>query len=281
MAKTRTELIHCDNCGEDYAATYRRCPFCDAKPGQRFDDEPDYEEPFDDEDGFLPTSQGGKRLAGGRRSGPGLDFGFWIRIALYAVSAIIILAAIWIMCTMVIPKLFPSGEGEAQPSPLPSETAVSPQPSTADVQTPASDSGMEPLPMVPGMGGVVDDPLALDNPDLPPVEPDPIQSPAPVSSRSPASEAPVSSQTPASEAPAVSTSANLNLTDFSINAKYPDPVRLKVTGGEATGWASSNGGVATVSENGTVTGVGNGTATITCTLKDGGKLTCTVRVSGK
>lgn len=26
------ELIHCDNCGEDYAATYRACPFCHTAP---------------------------------------------------------------------------------------------------------------------------------------------------------------------------------------------------------------------------------------------------------
>ena len=24
-------LIHCDQCGEDYSATYKRCPFCNAK----------------------------------------------------------------------------------------------------------------------------------------------------------------------------------------------------------------------------------------------------------
>ena len=25
----RNEMIHCENCGEDYASTYKRCPFCD------------------------------------------------------------------------------------------------------------------------------------------------------------------------------------------------------------------------------------------------------------
>jgi len=29
---TRAETIHCDICGEDYAVTYKRCPFCDGRP---------------------------------------------------------------------------------------------------------------------------------------------------------------------------------------------------------------------------------------------------------
>ena len=32
---TPAELIHCDNCGEDYAATYKACPFCHTAPGGR------------------------------------------------------------------------------------------------------------------------------------------------------------------------------------------------------------------------------------------------------
>ncbi len=373
MATARTELIHCDNCGEDYAATYRRCPFCDAKPGQRFDDydEPDYEEPYEDDEPTAPI-RGGRRLAGGapRRPSNGRGPRFWLRVALYALSAVVILAAIWILCTYIFPKLFPPKD--VQPAPSPSAvvtSAPSPSPSAA----PASDdpNGLEPLPVVD------DDPLGLDNPNLPPVEPDPISSRAPVSpapSPTPgvavtATPAPTASlklssldftlspkyptyqmeiegvgraqatydmanpnvatvsssglitavangntkltvtdkngnsataivrvsgmdaaasQAPASASPSSSPSsapssgeAKLNHTDFTINAAYPDPVRLKVSGGQAAGWSSSDGGVATVSDNGTVTGVGNGTAKITCTLDSGEKLTCTVRVSGK
>lgn len=29
---THSDLIHCDNCGEDYSSTYKRCPFCGARP---------------------------------------------------------------------------------------------------------------------------------------------------------------------------------------------------------------------------------------------------------
>lgn len=45
MAKQQTtsinkkaEMIYCERCGEDYSATYRRCPFCDERPGRRIDD---------------------------------------------------------------------------------------------------------------------------------------------------------------------------------------------------------------------------------------------------
>ena len=34
----KTEMIYCERCGEDYSATYRRCPFCDERPGRRIDD---------------------------------------------------------------------------------------------------------------------------------------------------------------------------------------------------------------------------------------------------
>lgn len=40
----RSETVQCEFCGEYYAVTYKRCPFCDGKPGHRraeeYDDEP-------------------------------------------------------------------------------------------------------------------------------------------------------------------------------------------------------------------------------------------------
>ncbi len=96
MARARTRLIHCDNCGEDYAATYRRCPFCDAKsdPRSKYGSDEDYEEPLDDEDDYLLPRQGGKRLAGGgNRRGPGRGPGVWVRGGLYVLSAAVIIAA--------------------------------------------------------------------------------------------------------------------------------------------------------------------------------------------
>ena len=36
----RPKMIHCEYCGEDYASTYKHCPFCDEVP---LDDE-DFDE---------------------------------------------------------------------------------------------------------------------------------------------------------------------------------------------------------------------------------------------
>lgn len=365
MAKARTELIHCDNCGEDYAATYRRCPFCNNK-AQRQDEYDGYDE-YDD-----TAHRGGKRLAGG----PGL--GDPARIALYALAALVVIVVICVLISVIIPKLVapaPSAAPTPSQSAAPSENAVTAtaQPSQDPAAIDDPDASFHPLPVLDGMGGE-DDPLALDSPYLPTVEPDPVSSAAvsaaPAASQPPAGaapSAPVSSgslklsstdftlspryptyqletglgralvtysvkneavatvsssglvtavgdgnttitvtdqngntasaivrvsgisgqssatQAPASQAPASQTSsggAKLNHTDFSITATYPDPIRLRVQGGEAAGWKSANTNVATVSDNGTVTGVGNGSTKITCTLTDGSTLTCDVHVSG-
>jgi len=73
-------------------------------------------------------------------------------------------------------------------------------------------------------------------------------------------------------------SHNLNRTDFTIKAG--ETFRLRVSG-LTTGltWTIDKTNVATVSDNGTVTGVGKGQAKVTVTW-DGGKATCIVRCSG-
>ena len=55
MATKRTDgprptMIHCEYCGEDYASTYKHCPFCD-------EIEPD-EDYYEDEDEPRPQSGG-------------------------------------------------------------------------------------------------------------------------------------------------------------------------------------------------------------------------------
>ena len=74
------------------------------------------------------------------------------------------------------------------------------------------------------------------------------------------------------------TSAALNKTDITI--KVGEKAQLKVSGvTTALSWSSSNSGVATVASDGTVTGVGKGTATVTVSW-DGNSQKCIVRVSG-
>lgn len=73
-----------------------------------------------------------------------------------------------------------------------------------------------------------------------------------------------------------STSLSLSRTDFTLSKTYPS-FQVKVSGTSSTPvWSIGNSAVATVSSNGTVTYVGKGTTTLTCTV-DGQTLTCTVR----
>ena len=80
-------------------------------------------------------------------------------------------------------------------------------------------------------------------------------------------------------------SLTLNPTSASLYTnRNPETVQLTATltegaSSDAITWSSSNENVATVSETGLVTAVGNGTATITAQVTDNIKATCTVTVS--
>ena len=56
--------------------------------------------------------------------------------------------------------------------------------------------------------------------------------------------------------------------------------RLSPTSGKASKWTSSDPSIATVSSNGTVTGISKGTATISCTVS-GKTASCTLNVRTK
>ena len=72
------------------------------------------------------------------------------------------------------------------------------------------------------------------------------------------------------------TTLSLNRTDFTLSKTYPS-FQMKVSGTSSTPvWSIGNTAVATVSSNGTVTYVGKGQTTLTCSV-DGQTLTCTVR----
>ena len=85
-AGTRQEMIHCDRCGEDYAASYKSCPFCD---------EMEYEEEG--------RPRGGRRLAGNTRGG-GYGGGPSVgRIILTVLSLALIVAAVMIVISIIKP----------------------------------------------------------------------------------------------------------------------------------------------------------------------------------
>lgn len=119
------QLIHCANCGEDYSATYKKCPFCGTRNDPRkaavippapvpkddddFDDGYvfDGQDLFDDEpeDDYESAPRGGKRLAGnGRPIRPEAQVN-WPRLITFLCSLIIIIAALVIVFTIVYPQL--------------------------------------------------------------------------------------------------------------------------------------------------------------------------------
>lgn len=121
----RSDVIRCEYCGEDYSVTYRRCPFCDdmaSRPTPR------------------PTSHSGK---GGRRQIGGVPRSSTpmepVRIIGYALGFILIIAAIYIVYTMLSP-LFGGGSDSSVSSVQSSvSTSVSVSQSQPDVSTSTPD----------------------------------------------------------------------------------------------------------------------------------------------
>lgn len=170
------ELIHCNVCGEDYSATYRRCPFC----GERMDarsasEDEDYDDGyvFDGQDLFddpepdqSAPSKGGKRLAAASGSAPkssgkkSQSSGRydptgpvnWTRLITYGISLIIIIAALIIVFTVIYPMVH-TPDDPVDPTPPTTSTepsdpvTESPEPSTdpgTESPDPSTDPGTEP-----------------------------------------------------------------------------------------------------------------------------------------
>ncbi len=86
--RRNTDVIRCENCGEEYSTTYKRCPFCDEKPGGR---------------SYPPV--GGRRVAGGARASRGGQTNP-LHVAGLVVSLVLIIAAVIIVITTLSPMLF-------------------------------------------------------------------------------------------------------------------------------------------------------------------------------
>lgn len=288
---SRSELIHCENCDEDYSATYKRCPFCGARPdktaytqsfqtsrlqdtgrlhdtgrGRRGEEhapteatgrvatrtrshgrsqpqEDDYR--FDGGDVFDSDGDYEEDYAshGGKRLAPSAWGVSPTRVAGYVFSAVLFVAAILIVALVIVPMVT---KGNVEPPADSNNTAlVDPSDSVSPSQTadPSDDPSSTPTPS--------------DDPD---------SSPSP------------SETVPAGQ---TATSFTLDKTEFTISARYPDPVQIKATllpaGSTGTiSWTSSDPSVVTVDDTGLVTAVGKGSATITATLPGGVTQTCKV-----
>lgn len=257
---THSDLIRCSACGEDYSSTYKRCPFCGDKQSQPQSSAPEDDYVFEggyifdeldaEKEETMQQTRGGKRLASGNKpaGSSSQEPSIWerlnlspVRIIGFLCTLLIIISAILIMTKVVLPMI---NRGSVD---VPDSSSNQNLSQSADPNSDTSPSG---------------DPDV----DTSPVETD---SPEPTES------------IPADQ---TATGLTLNYEEFSISDAYPAPVqitaKLSPSGSTATiTWSSSDESVATVSQNGLVTGVGKGKCTITASIPGGAEATCLVRCS--
>lgn len=133
----RTDVIRCEYCGEDYSITYKRCPFCDDRAGYGGYGGADR----------VPT-RGGKRVATNKRGG-GYGGGMQpVQIIGLVLSFILIIAAIYIVFSVLSPLFSVEGGNASSGSVWSSEVSVS-QPEVSVSQPGGSTSGDVSAPVVP------------------------------------------------------------------------------------------------------------------------------------
>ena len=254
---SRPGLIRCDHCGEEYSESYRRCPFC-----AEYDADVEYETqriraasyggagqssagprtaPSRAASSRSSSGRGGKRVAHSNRRGGGYTKISAGKIIAWLLSLIVIIAAIWIIVTQVVP-LISKGDNvdpDAMNSPGTSQTPpVDPSPVVSDPTPGTSEPG-------------------------PSQEPD--VSPSP--------------QIPAGDTAAGFT-LNENDFSFNDTWPDPITLKVTFSPAGTTAaihWSSSDPDVASVDANGKVShGSKRGTATITASMANGVKQTCKV-----
>ena len=243
-AGSRSEVVRCPNCGEDYSVTYKRCPFCDEKnlPQEEYYDEPDDEYSEGEDDDEERPRKAGKRVVGGARRGGGYGGGGFgvLRVLGTILSLGLIVAAVWIVFNVISPMV---GRSNIEPTPdvLPTPTPVA-TPTTPATGEPTDTDAPIVIP------GVTDEPIAT-----PTVTP------------------PVSSATP-------NGSLKLSREDFTMQS-VGETYTFKATGASGVvTYKSDKPEVATVdAATGKVTAVSKGSANITATDEAGNVAKCIVR----
>lgn len=252
-------LIHCDACGEDYSATYKRCPFCGEKSGQwattsippvsdSYDDDYVFDggDVFDDDKAASSAPRGGKRLSD---SAPGPIN--WPRVITFICALIIIAAALVIVFSYIYPKIHSSSDPDTSISDSVSSEPVSSDPVHVETLDPddveISDPGTT----------ETDDPGTVETDD------------------------PGTTETQPSTSSSV-TGLKLSKTDFTLRPDESHTIKATVTPSDWDGtvtWTSSNTRIATVSADGTVTNVNTSSTkqSVTITATAGG-VTATAKV---
>ena len=147
-SERRTGMIHCERCGEDYSATYKRCPFCE--------EETEYVRRTPSRSGGSHSARGGKRVAssGGRGSGSrgGGDWDFNLfRIIGIVVPLCFIAAALYIIITVLGPMISAGRETpDTSGSPSPGVTT----PAETVSPSPESSPSTDPEPVAPTVTGI-------------------------------------------------------------------------------------------------------------------------------
>ncbi len=239
---SKNELIKCEYCGEMYAASYKHCPFCNEDGTGRWD-VPD-EEYEDAPQGGGKRLAGGGKKSGGRRQGPSVR-----RVISMVVSLALIIAAAGIVIS-IMKSLFGDKKDPAASNPTPTPPAAA---STAPSVAPSAPAVVDPSPAVP----------AVPSPAAPQTSVQPIPS--------------VDLVAP--------TSFKLNRDDFTFDhAGETFQMKVTYTPADARGdvtWKSSDPNVASVSWNGVVTAISQGTVTLTASVAGAGEKTCIVRCNFK
>jgi len=306
------ELIHCENCGEDYAATYRCCPFCEERPTR--------------------GRGGGARLKNNTRGGGYGGPPSPLRVLGWVLSLALIIAACVIVFHLLgdllgfskdkedpppssppvessSPSALPSSDPSAPPTTDPTPTPTSAPPpsgvtgitfkninSSLDVTLKAGEQLTFAVSVTPGSwGGTVV--WSTDNADVATVSETGVVTNVNAGANTAVAHITATAEdksvtcivrcrggsggtaTPTPGETTSVTAVTLNKTDFTIRPQDSSTYQLQASGGDGSySWSSSNTNVATVSDSGLVTKVGKGTCTITCT-SGGSSATCTVRIS--
>ena len=310
----RPTMIHCEFCGEDYASTYKHCPFCDEIPMD--------EAGGDGEDEASHSARGGKRLVTNTRGGGYGRSPSPLRLIGIIISLAIILAAVIIVIWFIMP-LVTKGSSAGDPLTLPSGQPV--ESVTPSTDSPAPTDSAAPVETIPADQTATDFTLSLTEFSFSNRYPDPItltvtfipadstgtitwsssdpevvavDDTGKVSAGAKTGSATITATMPGGVTHTClvhnsvttggtstetntgtgtgSASLSLNRTDFTLSKTYPS-FQVKVSGTSSTPvWSIGNSAVATVSSNGTVTYVSKGQTTLTCSV-DGQTLTCIVR----
>lgn len=111
----RGDVIRCENCGEDYSITYKRCPFCDERPGR--------------------SGIGGRRAAGGRGAVHP------VQVIGLVISMIVIIVALFIVFKYMGPLIFGDKSGGQGSSVSTSQSASGSSASASQPRGDASSGG--------------------------------------------------------------------------------------------------------------------------------------------